>query len=132
MRFREFMDAAGLRVSHPFSQNTVGKHNDFATASFLPAAWTGGEDFEKYSFELPGTNLEVPHVSRKSKIRSVDEKRNPIVVRLMDGTAMYLTVDEFKRIDSRTKLHPGREITVTFQRREGDDGSDPSKIVSVS
>jgi len=131
MRFREFMEAEGLRLSHPFSQNTVGTHNDFATASFLPSTWTGSESLGAYPYGPPSADLEIPHVSRKSKIRSVEERRNPIVVRLMDGTAIYLTLDEFRRVDSRTKLQPGREITVTFQRREGDDGPDPSKIVSI-
>jgi hypothetical protein len=129
--FRNFLESK-LALAHPFSKNTVGTHNDFATASFLPSTWTGSDSFGTHSQGLTHTDLQLPSVSRKSRIRSVEERRNPIRVRLMDGTTMYLTPDEFRRIDSRTKLHPGREITVTFQRREEDDGPDPSKILSVS
>lgn len=129
--FRKFMEQSPGKVFNSFSQNTAGTHNDFATSKFLPSTWTGTEDLGTYSYGVPGVDLEIPSVTRKSKIRSVNNKKDPIEVRLMDGTAIYLSLDEFNRVNSRTSLEVGREISVTFQRREGDGSPDPSKVVSI-
>ena len=131
LSFRRFMEQGEGRIHNPFSQNTAGIHNDAATAKFLPTTWTGSENLGSYPHGAPGVDLEMPSVTRTSKIRSVDDRKDPIEVRLMDGTALYLSLDEFNRINARTKLDVGRELTVTFQRREGDGSPDPSKIVSV-
>jgi len=131
LSFRRFLEQGWGRIHNPFSQNTAGTHNDQATAKFLSATWTGSEDLGSYPHGAPGVDLEMPSVTRRSKIRSVNDRKDPIEVRLMDGTALYLSLDEFNRINSRTKLYVGRELTVTFQRREGDGSPDPSKIVSV-
>jgi hypothetical protein len=130
--FKLFVEDGEARVYNSFSQNTVGRHNDASTAKMLPSTWTGSEDLGKYFQGVPGVDLEVPTVSRTSIVKSVEKRRNPIRVELMDGTVMQLTLDEFNRIDTRTKLYPGREVTVTFQRLEGDSSQQPSKVVSVS
>lgn len=129
--FRQFVEQGEARIRVDFGGNTAGVHNDAATAKFLSSTWTGSGDIDRLDNSLPSTDLEIPHLSRRSKIRSVEKNKNPIRVQMMDGTELYLTLDEFKRINSRTSLEPGREITVTFQRREDDKGSEPSKIVSV-
>jgi len=129
--FRKFLEDGEGRVRNVFSQNTVGTHNDTATAAFLPTTWTGSEDFAMRNNGLPGTDLQIPNVVRKSTIRSVEKNRDPIRITLMDGTVLYLSLDEFRRVDSRTKMERGREVRVTFQRREDDGSADPSKIVSI-
>lgn len=128
--FRKFMEGQG-RIHNAFSQNTAGTHNDFATSKLLPSTWTGTEDMGSYPHGAPGVDLEIPSAIRRSRIRSVNDRKDPIEVRLMDGTLIYLSLDEFKRVNSRTKLEVGREISVTFQRREGDGSPDPSKVVSI-
>lgn len=129
--FRQFMEQGEGRVYNAFGGNTVGTHNDSATGAMLPTTWTGSEDLGKFGYGLPGVDLAIPHVTRRSTIRSVERNKNPIKVQLMDGTAIYLSVDEFRRVESRTKLEPNREITVTFQRREDDGSPEPSKVVSI-
>lgn len=129
--FRQFMEQGEGRIQHSFGGNTVGTHNDAATAKFLSSTWTGSGDIDRIDQSLPVTDLEIPNVTRRSKIRLVEKNKNPIKVQLMDGTTIFLTVDEFRRIDSRTRLEPNREITVTFQRREGDGGAEPSKVISI-
>lgn len=129
--FRRFVEDGEGRVHAQFSQNTVGAHNDVATSPFLPSTWTGSEDLGKFSYGVPGVDLEVPNATRKSKVRSVERNRDPIRVSLMDGTVLYMTRDQLDRVESRTKLTPGREIRVAFQRREDDGSPDPSKIVSI-
>lgn len=129
--FRKFLEDGEGRIQNVFSQNTVGTHNDTATAALLPTTWTGSEYFAMRNNGLPGTDLQIPNVVRKSTIRSVEKNRDPIRITLMDGTVLYLSLDEFRRVDSRTKMETGREIRVTFQRREDDGSGDPSKIVSI-
>lgn len=129
--FRQFVEGGEAKVFASFSQNTIGTHNDTATAKMLSTAWTGTEDLGPYSYGLPGVDLEVPSTTRRSKIKSVEKNRNPIRVSLMDGTTLFMTLDEFRRVDSRTKLEPGRELAVTFQRRDDDSSDTPSKVISV-
>jgi hypothetical protein len=129
--FKRFLEEYEGRIQNSFSQNTTGVHNDFATAKFLPSTGTGSEDLGLHSYGVPGVDLEIPSVVRKSKIRSVEKSKDPIKVSLMDGTVLYMTLDEFNRVDARTKLVPGRDIRVTFQRREDDGSPDTSKVVSI-
>jgi hypothetical protein len=131
MNFKQFLENNPLKIQNNFSQNTVGKHTDYATAAFLPSTWTGSEDLGSYSYGLPSTDIAIPNVVKKSKIRSIELKRNPIVIILVDGTKLHLTLDEFNRIDSRKKLEVGNEISVTFQRNPEQTGGEPSKIVSI-
>lgn len=132
MNFRQFLEHNPLKIQNSFSQNTVGTHNDYATAAFLPSTWTGSEDLGSYPNGAPGVDLTIPNVVKKSKIRSVEMSRNPIVVMLMDGTKIYLNLDEFNRINSIKRLEVGSEISVTFQRRPEDRGSEPSKIIGIN
>jgi hypothetical protein len=132
VNFRKFLEYNPLKIQNPFSQNTVGTHNDYATAAFLPSTWTGSEDPGAYSYGVPGTEMVIPNVVKKSKIRSVEMSKNPITIMLMDGTKIYLTLDEFNRINSIKRLEVGNEISVTFQRLPEDRGSEPSKIISIS
>ena len=132
MNFRQFLEHNPLKIQNSFSQNTVWKHNDYATAAFLPSTWTGSEDMGSYPDGAPGVDLMIPNVVKKSKIRSVEMNRNPIVVMLMDGTKIYLNLDEFNRISSTKRLEVGSEISVTFQRSPGDLGQEPSKIISIN
>lgn len=132
MNFRQFLEHNPLKIQNSFSQNTVGTHNDYATAAFLPSTWTGSEDLGTYSYGVPGVDLTIPNVVKKSKIRSVEMNRNPITLIMMDGTKIYLTLDEFNRINAIKRLEVGNEISVTFQRRPEDKGPEPSKIVAIN
>lgn len=126
MNFRQFLEN---KIQNAFSQNTVGTHNDHATAIFLPPSWTGAEDLSKYG--IPDISLGIPTVVKKSKIRSVELNKNPITVSLMDGTKLHLTLDEFNRIEKTKKLEVGKELSVTFQRNPEYHGNEPSKIIEI-
>jgi hypothetical protein len=127
MNFREFL----MR-----EENTVGYHNDTATGAFLPTFYTGSEmpasagiSLQGRGLSLPGMDL-VPTISRCCPITYVEKKKNPIFILLSDGTKLYFTWDEFKRIPG-VEPETGRTLSVVFQRFPGDSSEQQSQIQSV-
>lgn len=108
-------------------QNTVGTHNDFATASFATSDFTGSETFptQTLSVNLPSIDLIIPNTVRRSEIIYMQQNKNPIFVLLKDGTKLYFTWDEYIRIG---KPDVGRTLCVTFEKRLPDE---PAKILKV-
>lgn len=111
-------------------QNTVGKHNDFATGAMASSTWTGSEmNPEKYLPHLPSTDLIIPQVTRSSFITYIEKNKNPIIIICKDGTKLYLSLDQYNRINKMPEV--GKRITVVFQRSPNDLGNEPSKIEKI-
>jgi len=115
-------------------ENTVGTHNDMATGAYLPTFFTGSESPTNIGLQgrgmmLPGIDL-VPTISRCCPITYVERNKNPILVLLSDGTKLYFTWDEFKRIPGE-EPKVGRMLSVVFQRFPGDDSQEQSQIHRV-
>ena len=73
--------------------------------------------------------IEEPHLYDLTMIairRLIEKKKNPIFVQLEDGTKLYFTWDEFKRIEG-TPEH-GKKMLVIMQRREDDNSPTMSQI----
>jgi hypothetical protein len=83
-------------------------------------------NFRKFLEDLPL----VPTVTKKGIIRTLDRNKNPIFVQLSDGTQLYFTWDEFKRINGKPEM--GKHMTVTMQRHPMDFGSNPSQIQKIT
>lgn len=138
MNFRSFLNSTG-------SQNTVGTHNDAATATFLPSAFTGSQDLGILSKGMPGTDLELPTVTRESEIleilnapattsprRTNDKSQKDMIKIIMkDGTTLHLTLPQYGRINARKRLERGQKLKVTFRRLPSDAGPEPSNIINV-
>jgi hypothetical protein len=134
-----------LKIQASFSQNTVGIHNDRATAAFLPSTYTGSEDLGVMGYGLPSTDLALPTVTRESEImkvlnapatkdhRRVNDKSQKDLIKIImkDGTTIHLTFPEYKRISEKRPVEPGQKLRVTFQRNPSDSGNEPSKIIGV-
>jgi len=124
------MELIMLNFKEFIEQNTVGKHNDFAVGATVSSDSLGGDS-------IPNNNstflrdVILPSVTRTSTIRFIDKNKNPILVYLTDGTKLFFSWDEFKRIKG---LEPkiGKKLTVVFQRNEKDNSESPSKINSVT
>jgi len=115
-------------------QNTVGTHNDYASGSYLPSDFTGSEVPIKYDGRpgfLPSVDLQLPSTNKTAMIRFIDMKRNPISIFLTDGTRLYLTIHQFKRIKG-TEPAVGKTLSVTFQRSPEDHSEQPSQIASIT
>jgi len=75
------------------------------------------------------TNLAIPTLERTGRIAVLLTKRNPIYVRLTDGTEAHFTYDEFKRIEGEPAI--GKTMTIVFQRHANDNSPDDSQIQKV-
>ena len=80
----------------------------------------------KEFFDLTAPTGLLPLVFKKSIIKVIEKKKNPIFVQLEDGTKLYFTWDEFKRIEG-TPEH-GKKMLVIMQRREDDNSPTMSQI----
>jgi hypothetical protein len=139
MNFKEWLnltERAFQKPRFPIGKNlplTPGKHNDFATSAIVPANWTGSGPnwgrFDQISGVGPQLDLVIPQVIRSSFITDVDKNKNPISIGLKDGTKLYLSLDQFNRIQKTPEV--GKRITVIFQRSEDDLSKEPSKIEKI-
>lgn len=75
---------------------------------------------------MPTTDLSIPSVERTGRIQHINLKKNPIYVRLSDGTEAYFSYDEYRRIDGKPDL--GKTMTIIFQRHPDDKMQQGSKI----
>ncbi len=112
----------------PFNQNNGG--------AYLSTDQTGSEQiptFIGHAQHLPGIDItfpgKIPFVKRTGTIRFIELTKNPIVIRLSDGTQLHLSWDEFKRIKQKPEI--GKTMTVILQRKENDKSKSVSKIERI-
>ena len=139
MNFKEWLHLTERAFQKPRIPNgknlplTPGKHNDFATSAVVPATWTGSGPnwgrFDQLGGVGPRLDLLIPQVIRNSFISEIDKNSNPICIGLKDGTKLYLSLDQFNRIQKTPEV--GKRITVIFQRSEDDLTKEPSKIEKI-
>ena len=79
------------------------------------------------SSALPGLQLDLPQTQKQAKIDIIMDKKNPIYVQLSDGSKLFFTYDEYKRIDGKPER--GKTMVVTMQRLGHDSSELPSQIV---
>lgn len=131
LSFRDFLNKN--------EQNTVGHHNDGATVfggNYLTTNQTGSEMANTMGFDgrpnhLPSNDLGLPTVNRTGRIVYINKQKNPISIHLSDGTRLYMTYAEYKRIKG-SEPEVGRTMTVTFQRASNDDSPYASQVQSVT
>lgn len=71
-------------------------------------------------------DIGVPTVDRTAKITHLMLKKNPIYVRLSDGTECNFSYDEFRKIHGKPEI--GKTMSISFQRHPGDMAEMHSKI----
>jgi len=98
----------------------------------LPSAWTGSNSSygdSVFSSKAPSLDFGLPSVTKTGKIQHLSRNTNPIEIVLEDGTRLFLTVDQFRRIKGNPAV--GRVMTVVFERSPLDNGNVPSKINAI-
>ena len=101
------------------------------SAAMLPSNWSGSEQTPNMMTQpvfLPSMDLALPSVTKVGKIAMLIKDRNPIMLQMSDGSKLFFTHDQFKRV----KGSPGRGkmMTVVFQRNPTDRSNMPSRIQS--
>jgi hypothetical protein len=86
-----------------------------------------GFDWAKsLSNALPNIDLGLPAITKTAKIKEINYKKNPIYIYLSDGSKLFFTLDEFRRLQSKPEV--GKNIAVTMQRLASDKSDTPSQI----
>jgi hypothetical protein len=77
-------------------------------------------------FKLPDIGLDLPEIEKSSIIQMIMDKINPIYIGLSDGSKLFFTVDEFKKIIGTPAV--GKTLMWKLQRLPNDVSNNPSKI----
>lgn len=88
----------------------------------VPTPWKG-DDLQTAKNPV---DLGLSSVQRTGRITALLKTKNPIYVRLSDGTECNFSFDEFKRIQGNPDL--GKTMTIVFQRHPDDMSRQFSKI----
>lgn len=107
--FKNFLELTDLVATHG--------------AILLPENFAWARELSK---QLPALQLDMPTVEKRAKIDLIMDKKNPIYVQLSDGSKLFFSMDEFKRIEG--KPEQGKTLIVTMQRLAHDKSELPSQI----
>jgi uncharacterized OB-fold protein len=77
----------------------------------------------------PVKELGLPSTERTSAITLIEKNKNPIFIALEDGTKLYLSYDEYKRLRTEPKI--GMKMHVVFRRIPNDVSLVTSKIDNI-
>lgn len=99
----------------------IEKHGMF----FVPESFDWAKPIAS---SMPSLALDLPTVKKTARIEMVMDKKNPIYIQLSDGSRLYFSYDQFKRIEGKPER--GKNLVVTMQRRQDDNSEIPSKIIN--
>lgn len=118
----------GPRINKLFNDPNLGNQigGAFASSDVTGSEQSPTMGYAGHSLHLPSTDLTIPSVEKTGRITVLLTKRNPVYVRLSDGTEAQFTYDEFKRIEGQPAL--GKTMTMIFQRHPQDITKQHSKI----
>jgi hypothetical protein len=134
-KFKEFLITEeigladlGTRIDDLYHSQEFGNQLAGAIAS---TDVTGSEQsptmgYSGHSLHLPSVDLTVPSMVRSGRITTLMLKKNPIYIRLSDGTEAHFTYDEYRKIEGQPAL--GKTMSITFQRHPEDRTKMHSKI----
>ena len=80
------------------------------------------------SKQIPNLDLDLPSITKKSRIIFLSHKKNPIYIQLQDGSKLYFTIDQYKRINGKPEV--GKDLEVKMQRMSHDKSNETSQIIS--
>lgn len=84
------------------------------------------QGFAGHPLYLPSTDLTVPQNIKTGRIQTLLLKKNPIYIKLSNGTEAYFTFDEYRRIQGTPAI--GKVMSIIFQRHPSDKSETVSKI----
>lgn len=96
---------------------------DHSGAIYIPEGFDWAKAIGKL---LPNLSLDLPSVKKQAKIDLVLDKKNPIYVQLSDGSKLFFTHNEFRKI--KGKPERGKTMIFVMQRLAHDTSDLPSQI----
>lgn len=134
-KFKEFiineevgLGNLGSNIERLFNSQNFGNQINGAMVSsqwngmYSPTPWKG-DDLQTAKNPV---DIGISSVERTGRITSLMKTRNPIYIRLSDGTECNFSFDEFKKIQGTPDI--GKTMTVIFQRHPDDMTNQHSKI----
>ena len=79
-------------------------------------------------FQMPNMELDLPCVKKTAKIQILQYKKTPIFMQLSDGSQLFFTLDEFRRIKGKPEV--GKTVNYEMLRLADDKSSAPSMLKS--
>jgi len=92
-------------------------------AAYIPESFDWVKDIAKL---LPNLSIDLPVMKKQAKIDLVLDKKNPIYVQLQDGSKLFFTHDQFRKI--KGKPERGKTMIFVMQRLQNDSSKSPSQI----
>jgi hypothetical protein len=129
MRFKVFIEQFALGDIGPNFEKIFKNDSFYKQAGAYPSSDVSGSDTPPLAAQsnfVPNTDLTIPQTEKTARISVLLKHRNPIYVRLSDGTESYFTYDEFNRIQGKPEV--GKLMTILFQRNPEDHSNNNSKI----
>lgn len=135
-KFKQFLhnEDVGLADLGPRIEKMYGdgKFNTRLNNAVVSSQWTGSHqptilgDAGDFSERNP-RDIIIPSVEKTGVITHLYRTKNPIYIRLSDGTELKMTYDQFNKIKG-TEPKVGKTMTVSFQRNPNDTSQNHSKI----
>lgn len=79
--------------------------------------------------------LNLPEIKKEGEIKEINDKRNPIIIKIddgtIDGTKLLLSPYEYRRYNKTKKLKIGVKIKVYLQKYPTDKSFGPFQISKV-
>lgn len=88
--------------------------------------WKGNDSINNVKEPV---DLILPSIVKSGRIVELQKTKNPIQIRISDGTVCSMTYDQFKKIYPVPK--EGLHISVVFQRNPEDSSESVSKIQKI-
>lgn len=134
-KFKEFMENQtiglgdlGRRINHLYHSDDLGNQISGAlTSTDVTGTEQPSANYAGHPLHLPDIDLTVPSIVRTGRISILQLKKNPIYIRLSDGTEANFTWDEYRKIEG-SEPAVGKTMTVIFQRHPRDISQMYSKI----
>jgi len=125
MNFKSFITLSEIAMDSP-----LGTVIPTGPAGALPTNVTGNDTPDNPAKpQVFGFDLDIPTVTKHATIQYMNDKVNPILIFLSDGTRLFLPFDAFRRIKGEPRV--GKMLTVVMQRRQEDDSEVPSQVQSI-
>lgn len=107
-----------------------GQTGAYVSTDYSTPSPTGYAGDPTSSIDLPANSLTIPNVEKTGRIAVLLYKKNPIYIRLTDGTEAFFTYDEYHKIQGEPPA-VGKTMTIVFQRHPNDASEERSKIVKA-